>query len=244
MVETDGESRKHSSNNLNDWGAAVGDLNPGLAEVLSARRSVGFEGLDRLNLPRYERTTLPLPAFLDDPASTCGQLGTDEFYFTVQPTREGLPRFSKAGFTCEQVADYAREKVAEADRGAYDITVQQFLENLYGGNIIINPDGRVYTEFRTGKQGPVSKGNAPIEFTAKRSPYTGLFKYSFEDEELRRAVYATVQTIPHTGEGREVQYHPGYYEFVLVRRKDDTPMTPIFIDYREGETFHLPEDIL
>jgi hypothetical protein len=42
-------------------------------------------------------------------------------------------------------------------------------------------------------------------------------------------------SIPHEGEGREMKFTPGYYEFHLVREDNSKDLEPKFVDCRQDE---------
>jgi hypothetical protein len=225
--------------NLNQWANALRDTSPEIARVFGENRKNGFEALDSLDLPRYKRVQIGLTDFFANPQGAFDELGSTEFYVVAQPKSDSAGRISKSGLSAENVLNFLNHHIGHENVEDYDLTLQEYFQNLYGGNIIINSNGQIYAEFKRGKQGPISKGTSTPEFFISRDQYVGLFRYSFEDTELREAMYRTIRSIPHYGSGRTTHYHPGYYEFALVERTSDAIMTPIFFDYREGKLFEI-----
>jgi hypothetical protein len=236
------ESLKISAgSNLNQWANALGSTHPDVAKVLGENRRSGFEALDELGLPHYERVILPLEDFIQDPLPALQELQSEKFYVVAQPKQDSAGRVSKSGLDADKVFDFLTQHIAPDQRNDYELIVQQYFKNLYGGSIIVNPSGRIYAEFKEGKQGPISKGTATPDYFVTRDQYNGIFRYSFDDIELRTAIFSTIRCIPHYGSGRYTNYHPGYYEFALVDKNEDSTMAPIFFDYRQGKLFEIPD---
>jgi hypothetical protein len=226
--------KKNSNGNINDWAEALRGIDSHeLSMQLNEKRSVGFDNLEKLDLPRYKKKTMPLDNFLKNPGDALLEVQSDLFYITLLPKIDGLSRFSHSGINGQQVLEYVKENISQDAVNNYDIVIQQYFKNLYGGNIIVNSDGQALVEFAAGKQSPIAKGSKNPEFFVGNDGLTNSFKYSFEDESLRKTIYQMIQTIPHEGESRETKYRPGYYEFILVKKDEESPAEPIFIDYKE-----------
>lgn len=236
-------SERRVGGNINDWAEAARELKKYKeANTIDEPRNVGFEKLDKLDLPRYKRINLPLVEFLGNPTTTLSEIGSEKFYISLIPNAKELPRYGTSGLSAEEVLSYINEHVTTNNQENYTLFVQEYFDNLYGGNIIINPSGQIYSEFKSGKQGPIAKGKATPEFTIKRDQHFDSFKYSFEDSHLREIMHDTILSIPHKGEGRDAEYLPGYYEFVIVKKKPDGTEEPIFIDYKNNPAFLIPEE--
>jgi hypothetical protein len=226
--------------NIHEWARALKEIDPRLAAELNEDRAIGVKKLDELRLPRYKRTSTSLVEFLNHSQEILNNLGSELFYVVLSSTAEELARISKSNVSAQEVINFIDLNVEQQSIQSYDILIQQYFENVYGGCIIVNPNGQVYIEFTAGKQGPIAKGTKTPEYRVVRSEYTGLFKYSFEDENLRAAIYDTLRLIPHYGEGREISYTPGYYEFALVRENESQAPFPVFFDYKNSEAYRLP----
>ena len=201
---------------MNDWAKALGNMDVSGGSRLERRRSDGFRSLDSMRLPHYKRIELPLESFLSDPDIYLDSIGSPEFYITLVPKGSfQFQRFSKSGLTRDDVVHYVAEHVSDDRKENYDIVLQEYFENLFGGSIIINPDGTLLMEFKRGKQGDIASGMATPEFFVTRNRFTNSFRYSFADTELRETIYKTLLRIPHDGEGREIRFSPGYYEFII-----------------------------
>lgn len=105
-------------------------------------------------------------------------------------------------------------------------------EQRFGGNILVDEDGRAVVEFRRGNQGPISAGSVIPEYRAWQDPFTGTWKYSFEDTTLRQQVQDMMRHLPHDG----TEYLSGLYEFHLISENDDDLLQPKFIDYQKFTT--------
>lgn len=108
-----------------------------------------------------------------------GELDCPTFYVTLLPKSNSI-RFTESGIGRDETIDYIQQHVTENDCRNYDIVLQEYFENLFGGNIIINPDGTLVAEFRKGKQGPIARGKVIPEFFVTRNQFTNSFRYSFE----------------------------------------------------------------
>ena len=236
-----GAEPKKIGRNINDWAAALEEVDEASASKIDEPRSVGFEGVERLNLPRYKRREVPLGEFLASPDETFAEIGSEKFYVTLLPKRNDLRRVRKSGLSKEDVLGFVHSEISNNEIDDYSLIIQEYFDNLYGGNIVVNPSGQIYIEFKTGKQGEIADGTATPEFTAKRDRFLKAFEYSFEDTHLREIIYKTILSIPHSGEAREMEFPVGYYEFVIVQKNEDLPVEPIFIDYRENPAYLIPD---
>jgi len=225
--------------NINEWAAALKRFDMDLSKRLDEPRSVGIQNIERLGLPRYQCETVPLTTFLSDPHRYLAKLGSRKFYIILLPVAPRFTRKSKAGLTEEGVISFVSANVPPSSVEGYDIILQQFFENLYGGNIVIQPDGTVYAEFKEKKQAGISTGADTPKFIVESDTFTGSLRYDFTDPELRSLFYSVLSSISHEGASRERKYLPGYYEFLIVR-KDDGTVGPIFIDYRDNPAYLLP----
>jgi hypothetical protein len=225
---------------IQDWAMAArkhGELQ--LGARLNLDRLEGFNALERLSLPRYKQATLPLPDFLKHPDEHFDNIGSEKFWINLPPKRQELQRYRQINLERAGIIEFINEHVPDASHFEYNIHLSEYFDNIFSGNIVINSAGDVVGEMVTGVQSPLATGEKTPEFTMKRDPFTKIFKYSFEEESLRRAMWKTMLAIPHDGEGRELECTPGYYEFVLIKRDEQAPLEPIFLDYSNSPIYQI-----
>ncbi|MGH2479280.1 MAG: hypothetical protein ACRDHW_06465, partial [Ktedonobacteraceae bacterium] len=147
----------------------------------------------------------------------------------------------------DEVLAFIQEHVPAAQLSNYLVVLCEFYENQYGGNSIIGVDGEIVIEMVRGSHAPLVSGEKTPEFFVRRNEFTGNLSYSFKNEALRKAVWNTLLTIPRyrsetsTDESdRYIRFTPGYYEFVLIKRRDTAPLEAIFLDYRSNGAYQLP----
>ncbi len=227
--------------NLNQWAGALAISHPAASRSLGENRLSGLEALDSLGLPHSNRCVSALTDFLNQPDYYFGKMTSEQFYIIAQPVNNSAGRISKSGLDREQTVAFLKQQIQPESQSQYGLILQEYFKNIYGGSIVINSNGRIHGEFKKGKQGPIAKGTATPDYFVTRDPYHGLFRYSFEDPELRTAVYRAIQHIPHYGSGRDTTYHPGYYELALIEKYNDAPLSTIFFDYRKGGPFEISE---
>ncbi|MBI2038195.1 MAG: hypothetical protein HYT15_04735 [Candidatus Magasanikbacteria bacterium] len=245
--------------NMISWGKGLesaGVENTSMVNALKRDKFYGWKKLEELNLPRYELKTAALTDFLKDAP---GMLPTDKNkdWFVLLEPRKGGMRHRKRNLKSDGIMDFINKTINEnnLEINNYDVAISESLPQEYGGNIIIDKEGKILVEVSKGGQGVVSEGSHDEEkhgklFTVRRDQFTDSFKYSWKDGEetdgvaLREAVNKTIMSIPHEGEGREMKFTPGYYEFHLVKKDDKQDLEPIFVDCREDESLaSLPSNI-
>lgn len=225
--------------NINDWADVTRGYNKGFADKIDEKRSLGSENLEKFDLKRFKHVMMPLEEFLKNKHEILKNLDSDIFYISLQPKKAGLKRQGNAGLTEEEVYGFIDEFVPMEDIGNYDISADQMFPNVFGGSTVIDQKGNVYFEFIEGNQTGVGKGNAEIKYIVFRDSFTGSFKYSFENEELRKISYEAIMSIPHKGEGREIRFMPGYYEMVIAQRDNNSKPEPFFLDYRDNDAYQI-----
>jgi hypothetical protein len=233
-----------ASGNINDWTQGLKSISKDeklllLAKELTEPREKGLAKLKEMNLPQPQQFLVPAYEFLQNPEKYLIRLESEKVYISLNPKRKDLPRYRVPYVSIDEAITFAKENLAKVELKEYEVLGLQFLENIYGGNIVINPDGKIVIEFRHGQQGPVATGAETPEFLVHRDTFTLSFKYSFEDPELRQEIYQTLLKIPHKGEGRDIEFTPGYYEFALVRQDDKSPLRPWFFDYKDDKAYHI-----
>lgn len=248
----DTQPSPEKSKNINDWTIALQDLSgsedvttdqkrklSALARDLTEPREKGLSKLREMNMPQPKQILVPAVEFLQNPERYLQELASQKVYISLNPKRRDLPRY-RTGISIAEAANFVKEKLASTNPIEYDVLGLEFLENIYGGSIVVNPDGRILVEFRRGQQGPVASGDETPEFSVKRDIFNLSFKYSFEDPALRQEIYNTILKIPHEGEGRDMKFTPGYYKFALVREDEKSSLHPLFFDYKSDKVYYLP----
>jgi hypothetical protein len=210
-----------------------------LAQDLTEPREQGLAKLKEMNLPQPQQFFVPAIEFLQNPEKYLKKLDSPKIYISLNPRKKDLPRYRVPWISTEEAIAFVRKNLVGVDPKEYDVLGFQFLENIYGGSIVINPDGKILVEFRHGQQGPVATGTETPEFSVRRDIFNLSFKYSFEDPELRQEIYKTILRIPHEGNGRDMKFTPGYYEFALVRKDEQSPLNPWFFDYKNDKAYHI-----
>lgn len=210
---------------------------PKLAEALSEDRRTRFARIKELGLPQANCVEATLPDFLDDPEKYFSQLATDKYYAAVNTYKKDLRSFGEADLGKAEILEEIKSKISESRYSDYEIRIEEY-GNLYGGTIVTGPEGQIWIEFKEGRQTEIGEGSVTPEYTAEKDKHTGVLRYSFEDEDLRRDIYNALQAIPHKGEGRNKRYLPGYFEFALFEREDGKRY-PVFFDYSEYPEFQV-----
>lgn len=222
---------------VNHWAEALkkaGKIK--LADKLMEDETIKLKGLKKLedlDLPRLKRITVPLKTFLASPKKYFKTLGSSTFHVSLLSPIETKRRIRLFPLTSSQVLKVISEKVTPAEITKFTLTMSQFYENAYGGNVVINDHGKVVLELVEGihlnlvmgSQTPIVTGARdyyfePIEFFSdlqRQKPLT--------NTKLRKLLNEVVNLI----DGR-----PGYYEFVFgYEKKNPSRLFPIFIDFRD-----------
>ncbi len=228
---------------MGEWAAAFSTTNTRLSKLLSEDRAAGFDAVERLGLPTVKRSTFGFVGdFLKDPQAHLDKLNVNRYFLVIPPTKPKLEKFRKNDLAQGEVEPFIRGNVPSTNFGDYSLIVGEYLDNKYGGSIIVNPDGRLIVEMIEGIQSPLSTGATP-QYKVERDEFTGVFRYSdtFEDERLRRAVFRTISCIPpnYSKTFQDQPYNPGYYEFGLVTEKDSSFLKPKFWDYKNNSAYYL-----
>jgi hypothetical protein len=230
--------------NINAWADKLRSIDPILADQIDEPRSLGLENLEKNDLPRYKNIQMPLADFISNPEKYCNNLKTSLFWAILQPTDPTKPRYSIAiGKSKEEIMSYIAKNINKKDENNYEIILSEYLENSYGGNMIVNGDGKLVIELVSGRENHLDKGKQIPEFIVERDPFTNSFKYSFEDVELRSAIQEMLQSIVEEGNGREKKFKPGYYEIVFARENKDSKLIPKFIDYKDNPAYELKQQV-
>lgn len=215
-----------------------------LAARINQNKIANLEKFEKLGLPGYEKITLPLKDFLENPNSHFRTLGSTKFYLSLVPRDDNLNRLRQINAGRRKTLDFIGSNVAPGDIASYDLVLREFYKNVYTGNIAISPNGfEVKVEMVKGDHGPLVGGSVMPKYIVQRNPFTKRFEYPFEDPALREVVWNTISYIPHRGEGLSMLFEPGYYEVAWARREKGAPLEPFFfdyIDYVDRPAYSLP----
>lgn len=210
------------------WVAALRDKDPRVAQLLDQPREEGVKLLESYELPGYRHVYTIVDDFLNDPNHFADQVGgADYFVRFISDPKGGAVLARQRNLSREELIEFVKQNrhVIEGYPN-YQLVIGENYPNVYGGNIVVNPDQSIVVEFRRGSQGPISTGIVTPEFRVERHGESQSFCYSFDDQELRKVIYSTLRSLPHDGR----VYLPAYYEFHLIRRTENDPLEPIFVD--------------
>ncbi|MFH1971774.1 MAG: hypothetical protein ABIJ05_05380, partial [Patescibacteria group bacterium] len=152
--------------------------------------------------------------------------------------------------TRDQIMEYIRNETPSEKRADYNVITYRYYENIYGGNIVIGNNGRVTIEMVEGKHIKLANGIGPLVVIAESNQFLKTIKYyEFRDGQkqelqnmaLKKAVWQTLECIPKNQltENGLVTYHKGFYEFILTKKNQSSPLSPIFIDFSDDEKYQL-----
>lgn len=228
----------------NDWARdpRMWKMFPRLAEALTEDRRKSLERIREIGLPTAELVTTDLVSFLNNPEEYYSQLPQGKYFVALDFINPNNPEnrdfnFERCGEidkTKKQVLEFIKKMVPPDKSHLIEIKLEEYA-NKYGGTILIGGKNEIWIEFKKGKQVDIGTGEAAIEYIAQSDKHTGVIRYSFEDPELRQAIYNTLQAIPHSGERHDTRYNPGYYEFALFEKEGK--LKPVFFDYRNSPEF-------
>lgn len=236
---------------MNDWAEAVRvEIGDGKAELIQESIQVKTDGqamLETLGLPRLNSTTLSVTDFLKNPGQTFQQVKSRLYHLSllsdINNKRERVFPLRPS-----RVVGYIRENVQEP--GSYTMILKEFHPNMYGGNILIGTDGSVILEAVVGDHIGVVLGNKRVKAFGYKDPFLrtlGIYEdpnhtIELRNQKLKQALLRTINCIPKdkVGDDGEINFHPGYYEFIIVR-KGHQGLRPIFIDYRDKDIYQNPQ---
>jgi len=203
-----------------------------------------------------------LTSFLQNPDKGFLSIDTPQFFINLSPNEEGkangLQRKRAYSLTRQEIFQYIEENVPKGQEDKFSFTLSEFFENELGGNIVVNPDGSFIFEAVNGAHLPLALGTKTPEYTIERDEFTQAFhvkvknkdddgrvkEEKLKDDEIANALLDALHTIPHTGEGRNLQFTtPGYYEFACIRRGKDKPLEPIFLEYQDNPAYYIPSEV-
>jgi len=231
MNKDGNKTYKKIGGSINDWANSLEEVGmQELAKCLSEGEEVkiaGLKKLEELALPHLKRETMYLSAFLDNPEMHFEQLNSQKFYVNLIGGVKESIRIRSINLTRSQVLQFISDTVKKSETEHFTIILSEYYDNMYGGNIVINPDGAYLLELAKGTHGELVTGEKKpcllAEGTSVNNVYIttnveGLEKVNNETE-IKNAAIKTLICIP-TVDAKGTLY-PGYYEFVLVVINND-----------------------
>jgi hypothetical protein len=227
---------------INQWSACFADAGQQkLADLLYDDKLVGIDALDKLGLPGPQGVMVTAAEYLTDPNRYFESLDSDRVYLNIIPRSGDLKKFSAFDITKAEGIAYIEQHLPAALVDEYFIGVYEYHPNVYGGSVLVNPNGHVLMEFGEGSNQEYTRGSSVPKFAAMRDVFTGVFHYNYDEVELREMAWRTMQYIPHSGEGVDMQFTAGYYEIAVYRDKQGTLQT-IFLDYKDNPVYQLYDE--
>jgi hypothetical protein len=236
------EVTSNAGANINDWAAAMYEFNLRIAYQLDEERTLGSKNLEKFNLKRYKQFDLQVKDFLQNPYEITYLPESKIYCVAPKKINKELKRQWIAGLSKEGVLDFVNNFVIPEDTDDYEIAIEQMYPNIFGGTIVTDSKGNVYFEFIPGNQTAVSKGSAEIKYIVLRDTFTGSFKYSFTDENIRKLAFDAIMNVPHKWKWREMKFMTGYYEVVIAQRDEKSKPETFFVDYRDNDIYKINWD--
>lgn len=223
--------------NMDAWARGVAGYCPKIGRAFGQSKEIGYINLDKFNLPRYKINTVKVQVFLKNPRTSIRGLDSKRFYITLFSENKRLERYGTYDISLRGITKFINEKIRTELMSEYKIIISEYFANRFGGSILIGRDGSLFAEFVRGNQTRLARGKKIPNFTVVRDKNTRIFHYSFTDQNFRKIFFDLIMKIPHTNEGREMEFIPGYFEVLLIKRDKDSKLEPIFIDYRDHPDF-------
>ncbi|HVS59026.1 MAG TPA: hypothetical protein VHD60_04835 [Candidatus Saccharimonadales bacterium] len=248
---------------MTEWAIALREAGlRELADTIDDDKLTSLNRVKEFGLPQTRWTYSRAEDFLNDPDATFEALDLDHYLAVLTPTRNpSLKRMRDFRLTKPEVIDFAKNKIPTQELAKYDIVLQEFFQHHYGGNIVCNPDGSVFVEVVKGELGhnDLVTQRKTADLIMQRSPITGFFSIDIEntlalgdspqqlEPDLPKALWKAVFSIPHVIEGdhspeyaaRGAKFMPGYYEFYLDRRTENSSLEPFFVDCSVQKLYRL-----
>lgn len=189
---------------------------------------------DALGLPTYRRIIRPLDTFDAATEEGLANFTTPNVWFQII-----RPESKDAQLDIPiNALNVAIEPYRDTASNGTLILVSEYLDNRYGGNIVITPEGQLIAEFGAGTNTDYTAGNATLGHFISSAHGTQTLRYSFDDPQLRQTMYDAIRPLRRGG---EVQ--PGYYEFILG--DDNGKLRPIYTDARlDNPIYQMPEQVI
>jgi hypothetical protein len=206
-------------------------------DALIGSRAAMMDTVRDLGLPHIPYSYGKVDEFLKNPATLTEGLKGDQFFFIIQPTdyAANIEAPSPGIASLGAIIDRAKEFTKAATGNDFTLVLSEVKDIEFIGNIVVDANGRMYGEF-TDEGIPPTRSGVTRLFSFKKDDILDTFRYSFENPELRKAIFQSLSSLPHIGTGRERVWDKGYYELHFIRSQDG-PLTPAFYDYRISNAF-------
>lgn len=202
-----------------------------LATILYENEEIKLAGqrtLEKLKLPTLKYINVSLHEFIQEPNKHFDHLNSDLYHVTLLSNIEGKGRIRAFPFIRNRVLQFIEENISFDERDRVILVLKEFYPNLYGGNIIVGHEGKLFLELVEGDHIHVVLGDTNIHATGHRPSFFKRLKI-FSDHKNLKLEKVLEKTVKYL-------LHPGYYEFVIAQDKKKNLM-PIFIDYRDREIY-------
>lgn len=225
--------------NMAQWAAAMERLEEGpvTRALIASCQETKFDTtkeFEELCLPTFSQYTMSLDDFFVLDNVRTDSMKSERLWFQIAH-KDGTSKVTRLDVEDYAIPEMAYKILAGNEPQDYNILVSEYLENKYGGHIVIDGESQIYIEFGEGPEYQYSDSRIP-QFKVQSDQYTGVMNYSFEDVFLREKIYSALTAIPHIyNESFRPLYHPGYYEFVLCSDN----LRPVFLDYRSSSLYSL-----
>lgn len=253
-----GVTLAHWSNNLEIVGLTE------LADQLRVTPDPYASAKDK-NLPVPPYFFFSSPAtFLRNPQPYFADLkkqGVTSFFANLRPKEIGLPKHRQLNLTPDEAVDYVKENLQTVDPDKYNLLVAEYRPAIFGGTMIINPDGDFAMELVKGEMGDLAIGHVNPDYTVGWKPLGSRgfqpfdFSDSFTGEDLRLRKCAEDVLIPRLIVPnsprdteialREINFRSkdaGYYEYSFLPSRDGDETKPwdvVYFDYNSNPAFYL-----
>lgn len=206
-------------------------------EALIGSRAEMMDTVRDLGLPHIPYTYGTVDEFLQNPELLTKDLRGDQYFCIIQPTdySANIEAPSPGISSLDSIVERAQEFTQKETGHSFTIVLSEVRDIEFIGNIVVDEQGRMYGEF-TDEGIPPTRSGVTRLFSFRKDDILDVFRYSFENTELRKAIFQSLSSLPHTGTGRERQWDKGYYELHFIRT-DEGLLTPAFYDYRTSKAF-------
>lgn len=243
LIDSSGSSMTHWS--IETGEAQAKKFAQGLVEDARVKKA-GLKFLEDNNLPRYSKISVGLAEFIQNSEEIFTQFpSTTGFYYSSIVDLKTGARVFGLEQTPEQVKKFIADKLANQEISINsELTLSEYWRNYYGGNLLINNEGKVLIELVEGKHAKLNKGQGQVLMTVKTDPNIGILRFNEQKEldddartRLREALINVLRLIPQhlvpltpdaekrfkqivlneNGEACVALPHAGYYEFILTK---------------------------
>jgi hypothetical protein len=211
------------SDNIGGWAAAM--KKAGLLKLaVKLRQDNGekTEILERIRLaglPVQPSRLVNLELFLADPEKALTDFQFSLYWASLLPKDPNARKFTEVGIDRQALISFAKRNAVL--RGDFDFLLNQFEENVYGGQII-SDGSQVLAEMGRGKQTAVVHGQVDAKdmYIATKRPGQLAFRYSTEDLDVKRAFWKALRCLALEPDGPDgetpYRFLEGYFEFAIT----------------------------